>query len=402
MSEEIKVYVIDKGRTNFYLRYTDPLTGKVVEKSAGTSNDNAAKKAAGVWEDELRNGRYQKPSHMDWKNFREHFSIHVLPALAKSTVVTYESTLNVFERACNPKRLSDVTTARVTAFVTALRTKGAAEATIARHLRHLKAAMRWAHEQGLLITLPKFTMPKRVRGAKIMRGRAVTLEEFERMLEVVPAVVENAAAESWIFYLLGLWTSGLRLSESLNLRWDEAPGRIIVDFSHKRPMLRIPAEAEKGNQDRLLPITPDFAALLESVPETERREKVFKLLDADGTTFHGQRWDVGKIVSAIGEKAGVVVDERTKDGETTRKFASAHDLRRAFAVRWASRVMPTVLRELMRHASITTTLTYYVGQNAEATADALWLSFGDTLGDTHSTNSSSKNKQLAKSPEKRA
>ena len=35
--EEIKVYVIDKGRTYLYLHYTDPTTGKPVEKSARTS-----------------------------------------------------------------------------------------------------------------------------------------------------------------------------------------------------------------------------------------------------------------------------------------------------------------------------------------------------------------------------
>lgn len=34
--------------------------------------------------------------------------------------------------------------------------------------------------------------------------------------------------------------------------------------------------------------------------------------------------------------------------------------------------MPAVLKELMRHASIETTLRFYVGQNAEATADELW------------------------------
>lgn len=85
-------------------------------------------------------------------------------------------------------------------------------------------------------------------------------------------------------------------------------------------------------------------------------------------------------MSAIGESAGVVVDEREVDGETVRKFASAHDLRRAFGQRWASRVMPTVLRELMRHASIATTMAYYVGSNAEATADVLWESEGKRQG----------------------
>lgn len=44
--------------------------------------------------------------------------------------------------------------------------------------------------------------------------------------------------------------------------------------------------------------------------------------------------------------------------------------------------MPTVLRELMRHADITTTMKYYVGLNAEATADELWAALGDTSGDT--------------------
>lgn len=33
---------------------------------------------------------------------------------------------------------------------------------------------------------------------------------------------------------------------------------------------------------------------------------------------------------------------------------------------------PTQLKELMRHTSIDTTLTYYVGANAEATAAVLW------------------------------
>jgi hypothetical protein len=48
--------------------------------------------------------------------------------------------------------------------------------------------------------------------------------------------------------------------------------------------------------------------------------------------------------------------------------------------------MPNMLRELMRHADIGTIMKYYVGQNAEATADALWTAHGDTLGDTPERN----------------
>lgn len=105
---------------------------------------------------------------------------------------------------------------------------------------------------------------------------------------------------------------------------------------------------------------------------------MFKLVDIDGTALNPARWPVGRIVSAIGEAAGVVVDPDTG------KTASAHDLRRAFGQRWASRVMPTVLRELMRHASINTTMAFYVGQNTEATADALWSAEGNNSGNTRS------------------
>ncbi len=55
-----------------------------------------------------------------------------------------------------------------------------------------------------------------------------------------------------------------------------------------------------------------------------------------------------------------------------KKTASAHDLRRAFGERWAARLMPAQLMELMRHESIETTLSYYVGRNAEKTAAILW------------------------------
>jgi integrase len=365
MTDEIKVYVINKGRKNLYLRYTDPMTGKPVEKSAKTSKQRAALEAAGAWQAELREGRYQKPNRMTWEAFEEYYKANVLPALAIASQTTYEATLNVFGRICTPQKLADVTTAKITGFVTQLRESGLAEASIARHLRHLKAMMRWANREGLLNVLPKFTMPKRVKGCSLMRGRPITGEEFDRMIEAAPKVVENAAADSWKFYLNGLWASGLRLSESLTLRWDDAPGAIVVDLGGRRPMLRIPAEAEKGNRDRTLPITPEFATLLAGVPERDRRGRVFKLLESDGKPLRGGRCVVGKVVTAIGKAANVVVNDKGKS-------ASAHDLRRAFGQRWAARVMPTVLRELMRHEDIGTTMKFYVGQNAEATADALW------------------------------
>jgi integrase len=393
-------------------------TGKHVTKSAGTRKRKDADREAGKWQAELREGRYQKPSKWTWEAFREYYSAHALPGLSPRTAQTYESTLNVFKAKCNPAKLADVTTARVNDFVGKLREAFVSEATIAHHLRHLKASMRWANRQGLLPTLPQFSMPKRAKGAKLMRGRAVTGEEFERMLRAVPRAIGARPntlgidiVTPWRFYLRGLWLSGLRLSESLTLRWDDAPGAIVVDYSHRRPMLRIPAEVEKGNQDRLWPMTPDFAALLDSVPEADRRGRVFKLLTADGKALRVSACEVSRVAVAIGKAANVVVDERQRrrkgdDGKTVetteRKFASCHDLRRAFAVRWSAKLMPTQLRELMRHASIATTLGYYIGTNAEATADAIWEASGNTLGNTPAQRKSAGNRRRSNETAKHA
>jgi len=53
--------------------------------------------------------------------------------------------------------------------------------------------------------------------------------------------------------------------------------------------------------------------------------------------------------------AGVRVHVDPKDPARV-KYASAHDLRRAFGERWAARIMPAQLKDLMRHESIETTL----------------------------------------------
>jgi integrase len=228
--------------------------------------------------------------------------------------------------------------------------------------------LNWAVSQELLRQPPKIHRPKGAKGIeKSMHGRPITAEEFERMLRAVPAV-RKSDPDVWTPYLTGLWLTGLRLEESLILSWDpDEP--FSVDLSGRRPRFRIYAEAQKRRKDELLPMTPDFAEFLLKTPQAERSGRVFKLLGLEtGRPISEKR--VSRIVSKIGKKAGVVVNK--EEG----KYASAHDLRRAFGTRWAKRVMPAVLKQLMRHASIETTMRYYVGIQADDVAEELWRSFG--------------------------
>lgn len=235
-----------------------------------------------------------------------------------------------------------------------------------------------------------------------MKGRPITLEEFERMLAVIPEVIDakdeteqqkqNKAeiVESWKFYLRGLWFSGLRLAESLKLSWDDEEGLLVDLQSYKYPMLLIRAEAEKGDKDRLLPIVPEFAEFLQSIPKEERTGFVFNPLSKRSSRYKRiSDLAVSKKVADIGEKAMIIVGEKgnidKETGKRKPRYASAHDLRCSFGERWSLKVMPQALMQLMRHESMETTLKFYVGRNAERVAESIWsteANSGDVFGDT--------------------
>ena len=95
-------------------------------------------------------------------------------------------------------------------------------------------------------------------------------------------------SDAWIWqrFITGLWLSGLRLGEALELSWDyEAP--FHIDLTGKRPVFVIRAAAQKSRRDEILPMTPDFAEWLEATfPEGEREGKVFGMRGKMHGGFH--------------------------------------------------------------------------------------------------------------------
>lgn len=371
--DEIKVYVVKfRDRDNFVMKYIDPHTGQNVRRSTGTSKRREAEKIAAKWEAELQEGRYKKRSRMSWEAFCEQYEVNAPGTLKPRSLGLNMQTLRAFERHCGATRVTDLTTARVTAFAAELRKTQLAEATVARHLKSLKAISRWANRQGYLATVPDF--PKQQRGGQRMKGRPITGEEFERMLAATSKVVGDASAGSWKLLLCGLWASGLRLSEAMALRWDQQPGCVCVLLNGKKSVLAFDMGSQKSGKVQLVPLAPEAVGLLE--PLQKPAGYVFTPIGRSGKPIARWTVEVGRIITAIGREANVCVNPATG------KSASAHDLRRAFGYRWSRRVTTPQLQELMRHSSIQTTLTYYVGQNAETTAQELWEAVGPNLGHT--------------------
>jgi integrase len=403
MSDEIRVKVNSYGPGRpLGLVYFCPLTNKKICKSSGTRDWRTAERAAAKLEKELREGTHRPASKTTWEDFTRRYSDDVLPGLAPKTRKQLNTVFAMVERLAGPKLLAHVTAGRLSEIAGALRREDKSEYTIRNYLAHLKSAMRWAASVGLLAAVPAFPKVQRAKRGKTMKGRPITAEEFDRLLGVVgkvltgqdrakgskgrktdkPREADAAAVASWRYYLEGLWWSGLRLRESLALSWEPRVA-VSVDLSGKYPMLRIRGDSQKSGRDQLYPVAPEFGEMLLAVPEGERRGRVFKLLGAvnpnGGPASMGPVTDpdyVSHVVSRIGEAAGVKVDSKMKAGKgEVVKFASAHDLRRSFGFRWSRRIMPPELRELMRHADIATTMAFYVGQDAESTAGALWAAY---------------------------
>lgn len=413
--DSIRVCVIKRSdKSNYYMQYRDPITGKLAErKSTGVpaveKRRKDALRAAAKWEEELNSQSYSRDAvDLSWAEWRDRCDREYMPTLEDKTRRCYATALNAFERVIGqPRRMSLVDYALLARFAAELRNPSkkakqpkqskppagqgttepkkkmgqpvkerVSEATIASYLRGLSAVFGWAVEMRYLRAVP--AMPKlrgrqRANRAK-MKGRPITREEFERMLAAVPAVVGREAAKCWRRLLAGLWWSGLRLDEALHLYWDFAPSdprAIVIVSDGQHPMLLIPGQAQKSGKDQLYPIAPEFWRFLEKQwTDTDRQGRVFRLTSPKGNPVRNLQV-VSAYISAIGKNAGVVVDAAKG------KFASAHDLRRSFGLRWASRphVLPQLLKELMRHADITTTMSYYVGSLADTTAAAIWKAY---------------------------
>jgi hypothetical protein len=164
---EIKVHVVHYADCkNLILRYRDPLTGKYVRKSSGTASRKEARKRAGIWQSELNSGKARGRFALTWEEFTQRYEQEVLPGLAPTTATKALGVFSVLE-AILPKvktgLLRDLTAERLSVWQAELRKLGRSEATIQGHQAHLRAALAWAVDQGLLPDLPKMKRPKRAK-----------------------------------------------------------------------------------------------------------------------------------------------------------------------------------------------------------------------------------------------
>lgn len=415
-TDEITVWVVKNGDDrNLLLQWIDPKTGRRRSKSAKTSNRKEAERLAVLKAEELRKNHGRVATDPTWDEFKAAYLRYMAEdaEVKRSTIAKTEATFAFIDRYKKPRRLSQITSIWIGHWLELLRETpidrsfGAGKssdrlrstATIRGHLVTLRTALTWAAEdKHFLDEIPSFPKSKK-RGRKLRgkvvgaKGRPLTGEEFDRMLAVVPDVVGNEVAADWVFFLRGLYLSGLRLDEALRLSWDQwsDTGFRVVEVGSEF-LIEIDEDAQKNNEEQLLPLAADFVDFLASVPVEDRNGYVFNprpqplsqspaaierraayaarrnATDPNRVCLkrheRSTKDHASSTVRRIGKRANVITAK--KDGRV--HYATAHDLRRSFGLRWSRKVKAPQLMELMRHADIATTMTFYAKSRAEQTA----------------------------------
>lgn len=208
------------------------------------------------------------------------------------------------------------------------------------YLRHFGVFMRWAYEMEYIDKPPRIKM-YRIAQEEAMRGTPATEADFTRFI-----------MGAWDFRYICLahcmYLGGLRLNEAAALAWTKQPISVAID--QEFPAFNILGEAQKSRRDQVVPMVPEFQRwLLQIRPRISRFGRVCELNDDLGT--------ISRQFSRISERLGIT--------------ATPHDYRRAFGTKWSLKVQAPILQRLMRHASISTTMKFYVSHTSDAVGKVL-------------------------------
>jgi integrase len=323
-------------------------TGRVVQRSTGTRTRRDAERFLAKWVSDLDATPVVDVLH--WHVFRDRFADDHLAHLSRQGAKSYEAAIVVYSRFAKPKTLLDVTPESLSTFRGHLLASGKSRATVASYLRHLRSALSWAKRMGWLASVPDVPpIPGAVGGS--MKGFPLRFQQVRQLLRSVEATRPHDAAD-WRRLIRLLWLSGLRLGEALSLRWDRGPNR--VDLAAK-PYPTITLGEQKNRRITTTPMPPTLARWLALTPAEARRGLVTPIKIVGGMASH--------VLSAIGQASPIRFEGRAP---------TAHDLRRGFGTHWAARVRPLTLQAMMRHASLSTTLKYYVALDDHDVGFDIW------------------------------
>lgn len=326
--------------------YIDPDGAK---RSKRIGSKSMAEKFRRKIEGQLAAGVYQDTNRKQWADFQQEYEEKILSGLAPGSRESSLIALKHFKRIAKPKRIDAIATAMIDGFIASRRKERGAKkcsvvspATVNKELRHIKAALRVAHEWKYLPEVPKVRMLKE----PVKIPRYVTPEHFAAIYKacnkaVRPKHDHYSSGDWWQALITFAYMTGWRISEPLALKWDD------VSLDTGRATTR--HQDNKGSRDDVTLLHPVVV------------DHLRKLVDFGPLVFYWphHRRTLWEEFTSIQEEAGIHLP-CPEDHEHNRycHVYGFHDLRRAFATLNAATMTADALQRLMRHKSYTTTQRY--------------------------------------------
>lgn len=260
--------------------------------------------------------------------------------LSANTRQAYERDLRLFCKTLgfkNSDALVNVSREQITGYMTQLKEKGLAAATIARKLAAIKAFYRFMTAEGYMDANPAEVVEAGTKGIKL--PRVLSEDEVVRLLNQPDITTAEGFRDRTMLEVL--YATGMRVSEliSLTLERVDLNMKYIIAFG-------------KGSKERIVPLGSVAAEFLQQYLEKVRP----KLTHADRNTnivflaFGGHeltRQRFWQIIRAYGRKANI------------NKALTPHILRHSFATHLLDNGADLrSVQELLGHSAISTTQIY--------------------------------------------
>lgn len=260
--------------------------------------------------------------------------------LSVNTRQAYERDLRLFCKTLgfkNSDALVNVSREQITGYMTQLKEKGLAAATIARKLAAIKAFYRFMTAEGYMDANPAEVVEAGTKGIKL--PRVLSEDEVVRLLNQPDITTAEGFRDRTMLEVL--YATGMRVSELINLTLERVDlnMKYIIAFG-------------KGSKERILPLGSVAAEFLQQYLEKVRP----KLTHEDKNTnivflaFGGHeltRQRFWQIIRAYGRKANI------------NKALTPHILRHSFATHLLDNGADLrSVQELLGHSDISTTQIY--------------------------------------------
>lgn len=260
--------------------------------------------------------------------------------LSANTRQAYERDLRLFCKTLgfkNSDALVNVSREQITGYMTQLKEKGLAAATIARKLAAIKAFFRFMTAEGYMDANPAEVVEAGTKGIKLPR----VLSEYEVVRLLNQPDITTAEGFRDRTMLEVLYATGMRISELINLTLERVDlnMKYIIAFG-------------KGSKERIVPLGSVAAEFLQQYLEKVRpklthedRNTNIVFLAFGGHELTRQRF--WQIIRAYGRKANI------------NKALTPHILRHSFATHLLDNGADLrSVQELLGHSDISTTQIY--------------------------------------------